>query len=76
MPQCKILKTKITHQLCKREVHVASQCLDEAWACRDFKRIVNILTDERNQNLIANHDYNYMAQALQQFLEYYKASVC
>ena len=56
------------HQLCQTEVHAASWCLDEAWTCRDFKRIVNILTDERNPNLLANHDNNYMAQALQRFL--------
>ena len=56
------------HQLCQREAHVASWYLDKAWSCRDFKRIVNILTDERNPNLIANHDNNYMAQALQCFL--------
>ena len=56
------------HQLCQKEACVASQCLDEAWSCRDFKRIVNILSDERNPNLIANHDNNYMAQALQRFL--------
>ena len=56
------------HQLCQREAHVASWYRDKAWSCRDFKRIVNILTDERNPNLIANHDNNNMAQAFRCFL--------
>ena len=51
------------HQLYKTEVHVASICLDEAWKDRDFKRILNMLTDERNRNLIPDRNNNYMVHA-------------